>query len=190
MNRLLLLSLVLTPIVLKASVADSTAPTPRYFTETSRQAELIQKTFPFDIDLRDTAGIVKNSNILLKNATGKPTILLFWLTTCFPCRMELEAINNAYPTWKKEVDFRMIAISTDFSDRYPQFIERVRKGKWLFEAYHDTNREFRYVMPGELNGLPQLFVLDAAGNVTYHKRRYRPGDENELFEHLKKMTAK
>ena len=190
MNRLLLLSLVLTPIVVKASLADSTAPMPRYFTETSRQVELIQKTFPYDIHLRDTAGIVKNSNILLKNTTGKPTILLFWLTTCFPCRMELEAINNAYPTWKKEVDFRMIAISTDFNDRYPQFIERVRKGKWVFEAYHDVNREFRYVMQGELNGLPQLFVLDAAGNVTYHKRRYRPGDENELFEHLKKMAGK
>ncbi len=190
MNRFLLMTLVLTPIVLNAAVADSTAPTPRYFTETSRQADLIQKTFPFDIDLRDTAGKVQNSNVLLKSATGKPTILLFWLTTCFPCRMELEAINNAYPTWKKEVDFRMVAISTDFSDRYPQFIERVRKGNWLFEAYHDTNREFRYVMPGELNGLPQLFVLDAAGNITYHKRRYRPGDENELFEHLKKMVGK
>jgi peroxiredoxin len=190
MNRFLLFSLVLTPIVLNASIADSTTPTPRYFTETSRPVELIQKTFPFDIDLRDTAGIVKKTNVLLKNSTAKPTILLFWLTTCFPCRMELEAINNAYPTWKKDVDFRMIAISTDFSDRYPQFIERVRKGNWHFEAYHDMNREFRYVMQGELNGLPQLFVLDAAGNVTYHKRRYRPGDENELFEHLKKMGSK
>jgi peroxiredoxin len=187
MNRLLLLSLFLTPVVLKAVVADSTAPTPRYFTETARPADKIQKTFPFDIDLRDTAGKIQNSNVLLKNNSGKPTILLFWLTTCFPCRLELEAINKAYPTWKKEVDFRMIALSTDFSDRYPQFIERVRKGNWLFEAYHDTNREFRYVMPGELNGLPQLFVLDAAGNITYHKRRYRPGDENELFEHLKQL---
>jgi cytochrome c biogenesis protein CcmG, thiol:disulfide interchange protein DsbE len=190
MNPVVLLSLFLTPIVSKISIADTTAPTPRYYTETSRQAQLIQKTFPFDIDLRDTAGKIQKSNILLKNKTSKPTILLFWLTTCFPCRMELEAINQAYPTWKKEVDFRMIAISTDFNDRYPQFIEKVRKGNWLFEAYHDTNREFRYVMPGELNGLPQLFVLDSMGNITYHKRRYRPGDENELFEQLKKMTAK
>jgi peroxiredoxin len=190
MNPIVLLSLLLTPVALKAGVTDTAAPTPRYYTETSRQAHLIQKTFPFDIDLRDTAGNVKKSNILFKNKTSKPTVLLFWLTTCFPCRMELEAINNAYPTWKNEVDFQLFAISTDFQDRYPQFIERVRKGNWLFEAYHDANREFRFVLPGELNGLPQLFVLDAAGNITYHKRRYRPGDENELFEHLKKMKTK
>jgi cytochrome c biogenesis protein CcmG, thiol:disulfide interchange protein DsbE len=187
MNPCALLSLILTPFVLNATVKDTLPLTVHYYTETARPANGIKKTFPYDIDLQDTAGKVINSNLLFKNKKSKPTILLFWLTTCYPCRMELEAIQQAYPTWKKEVDFRMIAISTDFKDRFPQFTERVRQSNWSFEAYHDKNREFRYVMPGELNGLPQLFVLDAAGNITYHKRRYRPGDENELFEHLKKM---
>ena len=42
-------------------------------------------------------------------------------------------------------------------------------------------------MPGELNGLPQLFVLNKKGEVIYHTRRYMPGDEDKLFEALQKI---
>jgi peroxiredoxin len=119
----------------------------------------------------------------------KPLVLFFWMTTCGPCRQELEIIKAAYGDWTKEADFRMLAISLDFPDLYANFVTRVKKEGWPFQALFDVNREFPAVMPyGGLNGLPQVFVLDEKGETTYHHRRFIPGDEKELFEAIKKIS--
>lgn len=158
-----------------------------YFVDTARPSNQIQSTFPYDISLRNAKGDTLNSaKVFEKN--GKPTVLLFWLTTCGPCRMELNAIKDKYDGWKQQADFNFFAISTDFPKNYPQFISRVEEGNWGFPAYHDLNREFHLVMPGELNGLPQVFVLDKSGNIAYHTRKYVPGDEDKLFEEIKKLN--
>ncbi|MDG2419931.1 MAG: redoxin domain-containing protein [Saprospiraceae bacterium] len=155
---------------------------------TARQKKDINNTFPFDISLTNAKKEILNSEkSLMKN--GKPTIVLFWLTTCYPCRMELNAIKKVYPDWKKEADFNLIAISTDFKKNYNNFIKRVEKEQWPWDTFHDTNREFRLVMPGALNGLPQTFIFDKNGEIAYHKRKYSTGDEIKLFEKVKELAA-
>ena len=44
------------------------------------------------------------------------------------------------------------------------------------------------VMPAGLNGLPQVFVFDKDGTIVYHKRKYKPGDEDVLFEKVKALA--
>ena len=131
---------------------------------------------------------VNSENILAEN--GKPTVLLFWLTTCYPCRMELSAIKKVYPQWKKEADFNFVVISTDFQKNYVNFVTRVEKEEWEWDTFHDTHREFRKVMPGALNGLPQTFVFDKNGEIAYHKRKYSTGDEHKLFDVVKGLASK
>ena len=178
-----LLSFLLIPSLLLLSQQPSPS---RVIPETSRPSEKINTTFPYDIDLKNADGLVINSSKLFKK-NKRATVLLFWMTTCGPCRMELTAISGKFDTWKKKTDFDFYAISIDFSDRQEQFNTRVKESKWPFPAYMDIHREFRSVMPGELNGLPQLFVLDHKGAVLYHTRRYMPGDEDKLFEALQKI---
>ena len=171
---------------------DSIVPPPtqnrnNYFMDKARHESQINKVFPYDIALKTAEGkVLRSDEVLRKN--DKPTILLFWLTTCPPCAREMQAISEKYADWQKEADFNLIAISTDFSKNYPNFVKRVKQKKWPWKSYHDTNREFRKVMPGGLNGLPQTFILDKAGNIVYHKRKYRPGDEDKLFEEIKKLN--
>ena len=154
-----------------------------------RSSSDIKKTFPFDIPLQDTLGKMYSSESVLPTKK-KPLVLFFWMTTCGPCREELNTIKAAYGNWTKEADFRMLAISLDFPTFYPNFVERVKKEGWPFQALFDVNREFPYVMPyGGLNGLPQVFVLDEKGETTYHHRRFIPGDEKELFEAIKKVKS-
>jgi cytochrome c biogenesis protein CcmG, thiol:disulfide interchange protein DsbE len=149
----------------------------------------VKKTFPYDIVLQDTMSRMYSSNSVLPTKK-KPLVLFFWMTTCGPCRQELETIKAQYADWKKETDFRMIAISLDFPEYYNKFIERVKLEGWQFEALFDLKREFPAVMPyGGLNGLPQVFVLNDKGEPTYHHRRYIPGDEKELFEAIKKLKT-
>lgn len=180
----------ITPKPITVAKRDTTPPPRRrYMVDTSRPKNKIKPNFPFDIPitnpLRDS---LNTENILAKN--GKPTIVLFWLTTCYPCRIEMNAIKKVYPEWKKEADFNLVAISTDFQKNYERFIKRVEKEAWEWDTYHDTSREFRKVLPGGLNGLPQTFVFDKDGNIAYHKRKYQTGDELKLFEEVKKLAAK
>jgi hypothetical protein len=42
-------------------------------------------------------------------------------------------------------------------------------------------------MPGELNGLPQVFIFDKNGKLAYRHKGFRPGDEVELFEKIKEL---
>jgi cytochrome c biogenesis protein CcmG, thiol:disulfide interchange protein DsbE len=175
----------------KAPVRDTIPPpvSNNVMMDTARPDDKIKKTFPYDIPLKNAKGDLLNSAQAL-HSNGKPTILLFWLTTCAPCAMEMQAISTKYNQWKKETDFNLIAISTDFSKNYPNFVKRVEEKKWPWQTYIDVDREFRKVMPGELNGLPQTFVLDKNGNIVLHKRKYSTGDEDQLFEQVKALAAK
>lgn len=178
----------------KTASSEKTAPATKksrvnYIVETSRQAKEIEPTYPHDIDLKLADGSTINSAKALKS-NGKPTILLFWLTTCVPCRYEMKAISEKYASWQEEADFNLYAISTDFQKNYESFVKVVNKNEWPWETYHDWNREFRQVMPGQLNGLPQTFILDKEGKIVYHKRKYRSGDEDVLFEKLKAIAMK
>ncbi len=159
-----------------------------FIVSTARPENEINNKFPFDISMTNAKKEVFNSEKSLAN-NGKPTVVLFWLTTCYPCRMEMNAIKEVYPDWKKEVDFNLVAISTDFKKNYDNFIKRVEKEQWPWKTFHDTNREFRLVMPGKLNGLPQTFIFDKNGEIAYHKRKYITGDEKKLFEKVKELAA-
>ncbi len=173
-------------ITLGINFSESVFAQSRIIQETSRSLQEMNSVYPYDIDLIDKNGIKKKSSDLLSK-NSKMTVILFWVTTCGPCRMELNAISKKYNQWKKEIDFDFFAISTDFSDRVDQFKFRVTESNWPFPAYMDINREFRLVMEGGLNGLPQLFVLNNKGEVLYHTRKYRPGDEDNLYHFLKSM---
>jgi len=156
------------------------------YTDTARPAEKIQQNYPYDIALRNAAGDTLNTSLVFEK-NGKPTVLLFWLTTCAPCRRELTAISSKFEGWKTEADFNLYAISIDFPHNYEQFINRVTESRWPFPAYLDLNREFGNIMPGRLNGLPQTFILDKDGNIVHHKRKYATGDEDELFNLVKSL---
>lgn len=163
-------------------------PNTNYSTSKSRAKSEIAQEFPYDLALTDGQGNKTSTEKIFK--TGKPTVVLFWLTTCYPCKIEMAAIKKKYDQWEKETDFNLVAISTDFDKNYEKYLKMVEDADWPWDVYHDTNREFRKVMPGELNGLPQTFVFDKEGNIAMHKKRFRPGDEDKLYEEIKLLAAK
>lgn len=181
-----------TPVAVKTALSttapqDTNPPRRNFIVDRGRPAHKIQQQFPFDIPMTTPGGDAVNSAKYLQ-ANGRPTVLVFWLTTCYPCRIEMAAIEREIEGWRQQANFNLIAISTDFQKNYDKFVQRVQERNWSFPALHDTNREFRKVLPGGLNGLPQTFVFDAEGNIVYHKRRYISGDEHDLFEVIKQHS--
>ena len=160
----------------------------KYQESTTRSKEQMVQQFPFEIQLKSPDGKMHNSAKLF-GKHKKPTVLLFWLTTCGPCRMEVAAIQSKYAKWMEEEKFRFVLISYDFPQNYDNYTKRASNEKWPWETYHDVNREFGKVLPGELNGLPQVFVFDKDGQIAYHKRKYLSGDEDLLFAKIKSLNA-
>ncbi|MEL6941982.1 MAG: TlpA disulfide reductase family protein [Bacteroidota bacterium] len=147
----------------------------------------LEKNYPYDVEMVTAAGDTINSAKVLKK-NGKPTVLLFWLTTCVPCQFELDNIHKKYADWQKEADFNLYAISEELPKYGSRFAPYVNRKGWEFEAYYDFDRVFRRIMPEGLDGLPQTFILDKDGKIVYHKKKYRMGDEDLLFEQVKDLS--
>ncbi len=153
------------------------------------QARVVENTpsaeFPFNVTLKDTKAQLNNSNEVFKK-NGKPTVLLFWLTTCAPCKRKMSAIKPLYTQWTEEADFNLYAISGDWSKNFDKFVSYTEQQDWPWPTYNDVNRGFREILPGELNGYPQSFIFDKDGKLVYQDKRYRLGDEKRLFSQIKK----
>lgn len=142
--------------------------------------------FPFNVMLKDTKGNLNNSNEIFQE-NGKPTVLLFWLTTCAPCKMKMRAIHPLYSEWTEESDFNLYAISGDWSKNFEKFVSYTEQQNWLWPTYNDVNRGFREILPGGLNGYPQSFIFDKEGKLVYQDKRFKFGDEKRLYDQIKKV---
>ncbi len=142
--------------------------------------------YPYTVALEKENGEIITSNTLLK---AKPTVVLFWMTTCGPCKREIKALSQKVPQWKTEMDFDIVLVSRDFPKNHSRVWELKNQGTWPFETFIDKERVFGEDMPGALNGLPQLFLYNEKGDIIYNTRKYRPGDEDKLYNELKKLIG-
>lgn len=126
----------------------------------------------------DTAGLLDE---------GKPMIISFWSTSCKPCIHELDAIYDALPDWKEEVDFNVVAVSVDNSRLLSKAKSFTQGRGWGddFILLFDKNEDFKRAMNVAM--VPHVFVVDAKGKVVFTHTSYVQGGETELFEVLKKL---
>lgn len=140
------------------------------------------------VTIEDTKGEAFNTSTLTKEQT--PMIISFWSTSCKPCIRELDAIYDALPDWLDEVDFRVVAVSTDDSRLLAKAKSFAEGRGWGedFTLLFDKNQDFMRAM--NVTVVPHVFVIDAKGEVIYSHTSYVPGNELELFEAIKKSEGK
>ena len=119
---------------------------------------------------------------------GKPIIISFWSTSCKPCIRELDAIYDALPDWKEDVDFNVVAVSTDDSRLLAKARSFAEGRGWGedFILLFDKNQDFMRAM--NVSQVPHVFVVDGKGRIVYSHTSYLPGNENELIEAIKKAS--
>ena len=136
-------------------------------------------------------------NIQLSNLEGKKVsstadfsekdqlyVFSFWATWCTPCISELDEINDLMSEWKKEVAFKLIAISIDDS-RTQKRVKPLINGKgWEFDILLDTNQDFKRAL-GIVN-VPYLIVVKN-NKIVHIQNGYVPGNELDLLEKLKTL---
>ena len=117
---------------------------------------------------------------------GKPIIISFWATWCKPCKKELDAIQEKYEDWTKETGVKLIAISIDDVRSSGKVVTDVKSKGWEFEIYLDENQDFKRAM--NVNNVPCTFLVDGAGKIVWSHNSYTEGDEDKLYENVKKLA--
>ena len=142
------------------------------------------QTLP-DVKLENLEGKVVSTKDL---ADGTPMIISFWSTTCKPCIMELNAINDALADWKSEADFVVVAVSVDDARLKASAKAIAQSRGWEFICVYDENQELKRAMNVSLT--PQSFVVDGDGNIIFSHSGYTPGSEQLLFDKIVALKKK
>src|SRR5262249_4994800 len=121
------------------------------------------------------------------NNDGKPIVIDFWATWCKPCIEELNIIHESYGDWKKETGVKIITISVDDARTMQRVAPFVNGKGWDYESYLDPNGDFKRAM--NVNMPPQTFVLNGKGEIVWQHVGFEQGNEQELYEVVKKVAA-
>ena len=111
-------------------------------------------------------------------------IFSFWATWCTPCINELDELNDLQAEWKKNLNFEIIAVSTDDS-RTQKRVRPLINGKgWEYAVLLDTNQDFKRAL--SIVNIPYTIVLKN-GEIVHIQNGYVPGNEKVLLEKLKTL---
>ncbi len=144
-----------------------------------------EKKLP-NITITDLQG--KPVNIVDFAGNGKTTVLSFWATWCSPCKRELDAISELYPTWQTEYNMQMAAITIDNARALTQVKPLIEEKGWEYHVLVDSRQELQQAL--NFQAIPHTFVVDPKGNIVYEHEGYTPGDEYELEKVLKEIAGK
>ncbi len=146
-------------------------------------SQLGNQTIP-TVDLKTTNGQTVSSSTFSND--GKPMVINFWATWCKPCVRELSNIDEVYVDWVEETGVKLIAISIDDTRSMARVAPFVNGKGWEYEVYVDPNSEFKRAM--NVPNVPHTFLIDGNGKVVWQHTSYTDGDEEELYELIKKLA--
>lgn len=136
------------------------------------------------VDVKTVDGKIFNTSKISND--GKPIIISFWATWCKPCKKELDAIAEEYSEWQKETGVKLIAISIDDARSSTKVATDVKSKGWEYDVYIDENQDFKRAM--NVNNVPHTFVVNGKGEIVWQHNAYAEGDEEHLFEVVKKVA--
>jgi peroxiredoxin len=111
-------------------------------------------------------------------------VFTFWATWCAPCLNELDAINENYANWIKEINMEVIAVSID-DTRTQKRVKPLLNGKnWPYKVLLDTNQDLKRSLA--IANVPYTVVVKNQ-KVVYVHNGYSQGAEKELFNKLKQL---
>ncbi|MES2484898.1 MAG: TlpA disulfide reductase family protein [Bacteroidota bacterium] len=115
---------------------------------------------------------------------NKLYVFSFWATWCVPCIQELDAINEHYEAWSKELNMEVVAISIDDSRTQKRVKPLLNGKKWPYTVLLDSNQDLKRALG--IANVPYTIVVKNK-KVVYIHNGYSQGAETELYNKLKTL---
>lgn len=111
-------------------------------------------------------------------------VFAFWATWCVPCINELDAINDHYGEWSKELNMEIVAVSIDDA-RTQRRVKPLLNGKnWPYQILLDNNQDLKRNL--SVANVPYTIVVKNK-KIVYIHNGYNQGAEIELYNKLKTL---
>jgi len=135
------------------------------------------------VQLKDINGKVVDTGKISNG--GKPIIISFFATWCKPCLRELKAIHEVYADWQDETGVTIILVRIDQAQDAQKVKPMVDGFGWDYQVLLDPNGDFKRLM--NVQNVPHVFVLNGKGKIVHNHQGYTDGQEDELYEIIKKL---
>ena len=168
LNRIIIVGLVLILLMI-GLLAWRLLPRPEVPAETTEPAQTTETTAPTeatkyanpapDFTFYDGDGNPHK----LSDFQGKPVILNFWASWCYPCQSEMPDFQEFYLNYGEDIHFIMLNQTdgyTETVDSAKAFLENMA---YTFPVYFDTQLEGSYLYG--VNSIPVTWFIDAEGNL-------------------------
>lgn len=129
----------------------------------------------------------KNQSLNVKDDfkdKDKLYVFAFWATWCVPCLNELDAINEHYNSWKKDLNVEVVAVSIDDTRTQKRVKPLLNGKKWSYTILLDTNQDLKRTL--SIANVPFTIVVKNQ-KIVYIHNGYSQGAEIELFNKLKEL---
>lgn len=117
---------------------------------------------------------------------GKPTVVAIWATWCQPCHIELDEFKAHAAEWAEQYDADVLAISIDKRHMVNRIQPLIDRKGWEYDVLVDTDDQLKTALG--IRGIPQLYVLDGAGNIVKTFSGYESGRAAQVQRLLRKLA--
>lgn len=123
--------------------------------EGSKEQEKIDQAPDF------TVTDMEGNSVNLSDYFGKPIIINFWATWCYPCKSELPAFDAAIQEYGQEITFLMVNLTDGFRDTVSGVTDFVSENNYSFPVYFDT--EGSAANAYRVSSIPLTLMIDQEG---------------------------
>lgn len=111
---------------------------------------------------------LEGNEVNLNDFFGKPIIVNFWASWCGPCKMEMPDFNEAYETYKDEIEFLMVNMTDGSRETVEKASSFITESGYTFPVYYDT--DYSAAITYSVSSLPTSYFLNADGELVTYAR--------------------
>jgi len=121
--------------------------------------------------------------INLAQYKGQVVMINFWATWCGPCRQEMPILESIYKKYNK-MGFTLLGVNVEPDSKPAE--DWLKATPVSFPILFDTKSEVSKMYG--VNGMPTTVIVDRKGTVRFVHIAYKPGDENEYQDSIRKLV--
>jgi thiol-disulfide isomerase/thioredoxin len=120
--------------------------------------------------------------VKLSGLKGQVVMINFWATWCGPCRQEMPLLESIYKQYSAK-GFTLLGVNVEPDPKLAN--DWLKKTPVSFPVLYDVKSDVSNLY--KVAGMPSTVFVDKKGNVRVIHRGYKPGDENEYMDNIRKL---